>query len=299
MYPYEIIFGLGMYEIMITIGLVLVLCFADKMGIKRGFSLKLQRLFIINFLLTIIIGLLGAVFFQAVYNWIETGEFSFKSGMTFYGGFIFGLITFLVVWFVGGKKYGIGDEVKRKFFDIADIAAAVVPMGHAFGRIGCLFAGCCHGQESDAWYAIKMLIPKEIDGVTKMVWTNVVPVQLFEALFLLALSAVMFWLFFNRKTERKLPLVSIYAGGYGIWRFIIEFVRADERGQTIIPFLSPSQLVAVVLVLVSVGFVVFWKRYKDRSAWDATILPIKETEKAIKANEESEQSSSDLKTENK
>ena len=41
----------------------------------------------------------------------------------------------------------------------------------------------------------------------------------------------------------------IYAFAYGTWRFLIEYVRADDRGETIVSFLSPSQLFALVLIL--------------------------------------------------
>ena len=36
---------------------------------------------------------------------------------------------------------------------------------------------------------------------------------------------------------------------YGVWRFLIEYLRDDERGQTIVSFLTPSQLISVVLIL--------------------------------------------------
>ena len=45
MSPYAVAFGMGFYEILLTIGMLIVLFSADKMGIKRGFSIKLQKLF--------------------------------------------------------------------------------------------------------------------------------------------------------------------------------------------------------------------------------------------------------------
>ena len=40
---------------------------------------------------------------------------------------------------------------------------------------------------------------------------------------------------------------------YGIWRFVIEFFRSDDRGATIVKFLSPSQLIAILMVVGAVG----------------------------------------------
>ena len=50
----------------------------------------------------------------------------------------------------------------------------------------------------------------------------------------------------------------LYCVGYGIWRFFIEFARADDRGNTFITFLTPSQLVAVLLIAVGVVYFLLW-----------------------------------------
>ena len=231
------------YEIFLTIGMLLALVIGDRLGIKRQFSVKLQRFFIVVILCSLMLGLMGAALFQAFYDFLKTGEFkAFGSGMTFYGGFIFGVITFLVLWFGIGKLLKLGKETKEKFKDVADIAGCVVPLGHGFGRLGCLFAGCCHGKITDAWYGITV----KFGGET----LKVVPLQLFEAIFLFALSAVMFWLFFKKNGEKRVPILPIYAIAYGIWRFCLEFARGDDRGATIVSFLTPSQLVAVLLIAI-------------------------------------------------
>ncbi len=259
MWPNVSILGMGLYEIFLTIGLLVTVFSADRMGIKRGFSVKLQRLVIIAGLVAVLMGLFGAMFFQAIYDFIESGTFDlFGSGMTFYGGFIFGVITFLLVWFFGSRPFGIGEEAKKRFVDIADIAACLVPMAHGFGRLGCFSAGCCHGKPTDAWYGVVM-------GGQK-----VVPLQLFEAAFLFILSGVLFFLYYKRKKENELPLMPVYGIAYGIWRFCIEFARGDDRGETIVSFLSPSQLVALVLIAIGITWFCIWffKRRKKEISED-------------------------------
>ena len=89
MYPYPILFGtMGIYDIMLVVGIVSCMLAADRMGIMRKFSVKLQKVLIIAFMAAIALGLFGTVFFQAIYNWIETGEFVInkETGMTFYYG---------------------------------------------------------------------------------------------------------------------------------------------------------------------------------------------------------------------
>lgn len=254
------ILGMGLYEIFLTIGLLVVIFSADQMGIKRGFSVGLQRMLIITALLAVLCGLFGAMFFQAVYDWIATGVFDlFGAGMTFYGGFIFGVLFFLLIWFFGSKPFKLDKEARERFPDVADIAACMVPLAHAFGRLGCLSAGCCHGAVTDAWYGIVMNGQK------------VVPIQLFEAIFLFALAGVMLWLYFSRKGEKRFPLMPIYGVGYGIWRFFIEFARGDDRGATIVSFLSPSQLIAILLIIIGVAYFSLWYFFKKKRS--ATALP--------------------------
>ena len=74
---------------------------------------------------------------------------------------------------------------------------------------------------------------------------KVVPVQLFEALFLFLLFAALFVLV--RKVGKY--AMPTYMTVYGIWRFLIEYARGDERGDTLVSFLSPSQFTALVLIV--------------------------------------------------
>ncbi len=259
MYNKTIFLDMGLYEICIVAAIVGALTLADKMGIKRGFSVRLQKLVIYSAIGGIVIGFFGAVLFQAFYNFMDTGVFKITktTGMTFYGGLLFGAAGYLVIWFGVGKGYCQEKEHVKKFSAIADIAAAVLPLAHGLGRLGCLFAGCCHGNATDAWYGITMDTPDMGHG-------RFVPVQLFEAVALFALAGLILWLYFKPK-KVEFPLLPIYMIGYGIWRFVIEYARGDQRGETIVPFLSPSQLIAVALILGGVAYYIVWRNIKKNS----------------------------------
>ena len=76
MYPYPVLFGkIGLYEICLAVGIVAVFFLADRMAIKRGFSVGLQRLFVVAMPLAIFIGFGGAILFQGFYDYLETGVF--------------------------------------------------------------------------------------------------------------------------------------------------------------------------------------------------------------------------------
>lgn len=263
MYPDEIFFGLHAYELCLMIGMLAALLLADKMSVRSGFSVPLQKQLVFSAAAAILCGLLGAALFQAFYNFLETGEFSF-GGMTFYGGLLFGAGTFLLMWFVATKPLKLYDEAKKQFPCVANMAAVLIPMAHGFGRIGCLFAGCCHGKITDAWYGVPHY-DILVDGVYYEK-VNVVPVQLFEAIFLFVLAGALLWLYLRNakrgikggESGRQPPLLPVYMIAYGIWRFIIEYFRADERGKTIVPFLTPSQLIAALLIIGGIVYIVVW-----------------------------------------
>lgn len=261
MYPYTVLFGISLYEICLVVGLVAALFLGDSMGMKRGLSVALQKTLIFSALIAMLGGFFGAILFQAFYNYLATGIFTINAttGMTFYGGLLFGAGLFLAGWFGLGRILCKSNEPIEKFGVVADIAACVIPMAHGFGRIGCFFAGCCHGAVTDAWYGVRMHTEKG--------WQTVVPIQLFEAIFLFIVSAVLFWIFFrNLKEKKEFPLLPIYCMAYGIWRFCIEYARADDRGATVVSFLTPSQLIAILLFVTGIVWLCLWyfKNFKKK-----------------------------------
>ena len=56
--------------------------------------------------------------------------------------------------------------------------------------------------------------------------------------------------------------MGVYLIGYGVWRFLIEFVRDDERG-AFIPGLTPSQFWSILMVIGGITFF-FIYRYFDK-----------------------------------
>ncbi len=247
MYPYTLFLGISLYEIMLMVAVVTSFVLCDVMIVKRGFSLKLQRIVIISLFVSVVFGFFFATLFQAFYNFLADGTFKLAfAGMTFYGGLLGGAGAFVSLWFILGKLF-LKDDLKgehiSKFSDMLDISACCIPLAHAIGRIGCFFAGCCHGATSSAWCAVKMH--------TEFGYIKVIPVQLFESLFLFAVSAILIIAFYKRL---NFPLLPLYCGVYAIWRFCIEFARGDNRGASIIPALSPSQLTAILLFVFAVTY---------------------------------------------
>lgn len=257
MYPNSFFGIVTLYDILIGVGVLLAMLVFGHAADKRRISGKLQRFTLICACLAIVTGLGSAVLFQAIYNIEREGGFVINkgTGATFYGGLIGGVAIFVLVYFVVGhfiyKKTDTPNYHQENFFSTASCAIAAVALGHGFGRLGCLSAGCCHGAITDAWYGIMMYGG---EGYAKYV-----PTQLFEAIFLFLLFA---FLFINARSKGRFNL-PIYMGAYGIWRFVLEFVRNDYRG-TIGFAITPSQFISILMVVGAVGVFVIEKIYTDK-----------------------------------
>lgn len=268
MYPYKIFTfadgtGITLYDILILIGVIGALVVFRILADRRKMPAKLQNLILIGGVISFILGYLSAVLFQAIYNAIASGEFLINgnTGSTFYGGFIGGTISMLAIYFLGARiLYKEWNTALKWLPTFSNIAACCIAFAHGFGRLGCLSAGCCHGGLTEAWYGIRQWVevsPGKYD------WATVVPLQLFEAIFLFLLAGVLFLLVWKKKGFG----FSWYLIGYGIWRFIIEFFRTDDRGESFLPFLTPSQTTAIVLIVIGVailiGYVILNKKRKN------------------------------------
>ena len=156
-------------------------------------------------------------------------------GMVFYGGFIGGALGIIVYT-------RIQKGVRRD--DMLDVYAVLIPLFHTFGRIGCFFAGCCYGIESEFGFtAHNNHINPTVNDVNRL------PIQLIEAGCNLIIFLVLLYLF--KKMVVKDRLIYIYMLIYPPVRFTLEFFRGDTyRG--IYLGLSTSQWISIALVIFAV-----------------------------------------------
>ena len=278
MYPNDLfnIFGIwiDLYTICFLVGIIVCLVFTIIAMKKSGYSNTASDTIIVIGIFAIVIGILFAVLFQSIYDYIENPNngFQITGRMTFIGGLIGGVVFYIGIYFL--YVYVINPRLKEgNFFKskmnkgiwyLLRFAPISITIAHAFGRIGCSFAGCCHGKVTTEWYGI---------------WNDVlgaktVPIQLFEAVFLFLLSAVMIILFFKFNFKYNM---SVYLISYGVWRFVIEFFRADDRGGTILG-LQPSQFWSIIMILGGIAFF-FIYRYFDRKIEEKQIEEPQEMKK--------------------
>lgn len=192
---------------------------------------------------TVLAGMAGAKLFYAATYWTSLGtDFlsralfllrSFQYGFVFYGGLVFGAAAFFL----------LARRRKLPALAAADLFAPALALGHAFGRVGCFLAGCCHGRPSGYSLAVTFTNPAcEVDPA--LLGVPLYPTQLLEA----AGNLGIFFLL-NAALGRRLrpgAVLALYAALYSAQRFLIEFLRGDDRGAAHLGA-SPAQLVSLAV----------------------------------------------------
>lgn len=257
MYPYRLFLDVTLYDVLILVGVILAffvfILYADKLKLPK----KIQLLVLISAAVGVALGFVAAGLVQSIYFYIESGTFKWQ-GMTFYGGLIGGAAFFLGTYFLGGYLWFKKSKTPKLHIEHAmqtfGIVICAVTLAHAVGRIGCLTAGCCHGEvfEEARWYTLPVHRITESGKLLRI--EHAVPIPLYEAFFLLDLFALLSWRVLKNKGD-ALPLYMIL---YGVWRFGIEFARADDRGETLLNILSPSQLTAILMILGGVALLIVY-----------------------------------------
>ena len=248
--PLFSIFGRGVYAYGICIGVGILACLMVFFFYtnKKKINSSVQNFAFIVALVAIVLGFLIAKLYQALYNYVENPSLGFdfeNAGMTAMGGFIGGAIVFIAVYFgIGhfvfrGNNKGVHIKDFNKIFLVAPIC---ITIAHAFGRIGCLMSGCCHG-------ALLSTEESVVGGIWMKasdtgIWGSYVPTQLYEALFLFVLFAVLTLLFFKGSNIT----MAIYLIAYGVWRIFIEMLRTDARGAVVLG-LAPSQWQSIIFIV--------------------------------------------------
>ena len=181
-----------------------------------------------------------------------------QGGLMFYGGLILAAIAASI--YIRLKK--------ENFFETADIIMTCLPIGQAFGRIGCFMHGCCHGAQASWGVCFPKGSPAWLLQVgegqiprTALSSLPVIPTQLFES----GAAALLFLgLFFGAPKLRKYPglATALYLDGYAIIRFCIEIMRGDVR--MAVGIFSISQFISLCLMALSALVVlVNIKRWKN------------------------------------
>ncbi len=187
-------------------------------------------------------------------------------GYAYYGGFLLAVPT--GIWFLRKKN--------MPMWRVADLASFGIAQGLVWGRVGCLLAGCCFGAVTDA--AVGLPFPKYSPAWDKHLAdhrishyaTASLPVhatQLYEAIACLIISVVCY-----RRVRKGVRFDGegffLFMLLYALFRFGVEYLRADDRGLWLGGLFSTSQLISVPLLLGSA-----WVLWRGK-AWPVVVSAV-------------------------
>jgi phosphatidylglycerol:prolipoprotein diacylglycerol transferase len=176
-------------------------------------------------------GRIGSVLFYNFEDFLERPLMLFeiwKGGMSFHGGM---LGVSFSAWLYG-RRIGV------PFWDMNDFIAPGIALGLGAGRIGNFINGELWGKPTDVPWGFV------VDGVGRHAS------QLYEA-FLegLVLFVLVWW--FAAKPRPRMAIAGLWVTSYGIFRFIVEFVRLPDAhiGYMAWGWLTRGQLLSAPMIL--------------------------------------------------
>lgn len=198
-------------------------------------------------------GRLGYVFFYDFAAYVaEPAKILrvWEGGMSFHGGL---LGVMLATWWFG-KRNG------KSFFELMDFIAPLVPIGLGAGRIGNFINAELWGKATDLPWA--MVFPTDPQQLARH------PSQLYQfALEGVALFAIL-W-FYSRKPRPTMAVSGLFAACYGVFRFVVEFVRVPDAqlGYLAWNWLTMGQVLCLPMILGGIGLILY--AYKRQAAQGA------------------------------
>ena len=246
-------FPVTSYGIWLALGMLVALFVASRLAARDG--LEKSQIYDLG-LWTLVGGLLGSkILMYFVEPDVKILSLDFlRSGGVFYGSLIGGFLT--VVFLV--RYY------KLPLWKTADAFAPALALGQAFGRQGCFAAGCCWGKVTDSVIGVHFTdLGHDYTGVPVYGPDHsdlfLYPTQLIESFTMLAVFGILVWLHRRKKFDGQVLIA--YGIVYSIFRFSIEFIRDDPRGDlfgiTTLTGLSTSQIVSLIVAATSIVFMIF------------------------------------------
>jgi phosphatidylglycerol---prolipoprotein diacylglyceryl transferase len=175
--------------------------------------------------------------------WDEPIKLFQAGGFAYYGGVLGGAIGIILVFNI---------VMKQNPWKFLDIIAPALMAGLGIGRLGCFFAGCCHGAPAPVsattpllpdgalygqiwWSKVFPFITLEFQGppgvgVTREALKHIplYPTQLWSAVAGCTLAVIFWMLWDKRRFDGQLAALVLIIEP--ILRIIIESFRADHRG---------------------------------------------------------------------
>ena len=175
-----------------------------------------------------------------------------NGGMSFHGGLL-GVMLAMGLY---------ARSTKRRFFDLMDFIAPVVPIGLGAGRLGNFINGELWGKVTDLPWGMRLdcgdaRFANYCGGQLSGWSLPHHPSQLYEFLLEGVLMFTILWVF-SAKPRPRMAVSGLFALLYGSFRFLIEFVRLPDAqlGYLAFDWLTMGQILSLPLILAGVALLV-------------------------------------------
>ncbi|MCI8484065.1 MAG: prolipoprotein diacylglyceryl transferase [Lachnospiraceae bacterium] len=227
---------LHMYGVMIAIGYLSAFLISEKRAKKQGLDPDI----LFGIFWCAVIG--GAVGSKILYYTVSIKDIlrdpsillNFQNGWVVYGGIIGGVLA----------GWGYCHYKKADFLAYLDLVLPAVAFAQGCGRIGCFFAGCCYGRETDSALSIQYWQSNYAPNGVKLI-----PTQIYSSIGDFAIAFLL--MAYAKRKPKKGKVAAGYCILYSIGRFGIEMLRNDYRGA--FGFLSTSQLISIFILILGIG----------------------------------------------
>lgn len=173
-----------------------------------------------------------------------------------FGGLVFAAVSARMLW---GREFWISH-----FSRYLEVAAVVLPLGQAFGRLGNFFNYELFGYPTNLPWGIYIPYEHRLPGFESFSFFH--PLFLYESILCLILFLCLFSLFRKKclhQDTRSIPhLFLLYLIGYSCVRFCLEFLRIDPWRIANIPVAQIVSVCCVVLGLLAI----YASRLKQKQA---------------------------------
>lgn len=161
-----------------------------------------------------------------------------QGGMSYHGGAIGALIAF---WLFS-KVY------KKDFWTAFDLLSVGSTIGIFFGRIANFINGELYGRPTSLPWG--MVFPHAGPEPRH-------PSQLYEAFFEGIVLFIILWILLKKANLKPGQLAGVYLAGYGLIRFLLEFVRQpDAQLGFVIGSLTMGQLLSALMILIGITLII-------------------------------------------
>lgn len=230
------------YGFMIAMGILVAYVTAEYRARKH--SMAYEHIFYL-----VIWCVLGGFLSSKILFWITEWKQFIEDPMFFLRTFGDGFVVYGGI--IGGILFGYlyCRKAKLNFLEYFDLVMPSVALAQGFGRIGCLLAGCCYGEETSGALSITFhdsaFAPNNVALISTQIYSSILNFLHFFVL-----------LYIVRHKKAHGQVAACYLIFYSVGRFILEFFRGDiARGS--VGILSTSQFIGIFTGLAGILLLIY------------------------------------------